>query len=98
MHETMSATYRLGNCWLARWQLKLPEAGCDLSNVSQHDTTTQGSKHPKIGIEPQGTFCLGGMQFGGASCAALQFPACDAQSCGFQTFTKQRDDALAKKP
>jgi len=34
------------------------------------------------------------LQFGGAACASLQFPACDALSCGFQTFAKQRDDRV----
>eukprot|EP00439_Symbiodinium_sp_Y106_P003650 s5047_g1.t1 len=41
--------------------------------------------------DPTTLSCL---QFGGAACASLQFPACDALSCGFQTFAKQRDDRV----
>jgi len=34
------------------------------------------------------------MQFSGASCGSLQFPACGGLSCGFQTWAKQRDDRV----
>ena len=41
--------------------------------------------------EPHRFSSARGMQFSGASCGSLQFPACGGLSCGFQTWAKQRD-------